>query len=55
MPSTDGPHRDLSVFVGLVIGGALVALAVSTVVGVAIGVGIYDTPPPCHECEGCNP
>ena len=52
---SDDPRRDFTVFLGLVLGGAMVALAVSTVVGLAIGAGLYDTPPACHECEGCNP
>ncbi len=42
-------------FIGLVLGGGLVALAVSTVVAFAIGVGIYDDGRPCHDCEACQP
>lgn len=48
-------RRDLIVMLGLVLGSAIVAIAVSTVVGLAIGAGFYDTPSACHECEGCEP
>lgn len=45
----------LSVFVGLVLGSALLAIAVSAAVGLLFGAGFYDDTKPCHECEGCNP
>lgn len=48
------PGRNFAVMVGLVLGGAVTALIVSTAVGLMIGAGMYDTPP-CHQCEGCNP
>jgi len=44
-----------SVFVGLVIGAGLLAIAVSMGVGLLLGAGFYDDTDPCHECEGCNP
>lgn len=50
-----GPGREFIVLLGLVLGAAIVAIGVSTVVGLAIGAGYYDTPGSCHDCEGCNP
>lgn len=53
-PDTERTDR-FSVFVGLVLGAGLLALAVSMVVGLIIGAGFYDEALPCHDCEGCNP
>jgi len=55
MSSQGSRRRDFIVFVALVLGSAIVAIGVSTAVGLAIGAGFYDTGKPCHECEGCNP